>query len=39
MQTVQLRDGFGNDMYLIGGPANDVKSDVKIVIAMATWPL
>ena len=24
---------------LIGGPANDVKSDVKIVIAMATWPL
>ena len=28
MQTVQLRDGFGNDMYMIGGPANDVKLDV-----------
>ena len=28
MPTVQLRDGFGNDMYLIGGPANDVKLDV-----------
>ena len=28
MPTVQLRGGFGNDMYLIGGPANDVKLDV-----------
>ena len=28
MPTVQLRDGFGNDMFLIGGPANDVKLDV-----------
>ncbi|MEE3227844.1 MAG: hypothetical protein VX237_01925 [Chloroflexota bacterium] len=28
MPTVHLRDGFGNDMYLIGGPANDVELDV-----------